>query len=922
MHHPFLRKLATLIGSSDKDMRHCTVVLPSRRSAYYLGRLIAEESRGSLWMPAFTTMNEWCAHISGLRPIDRLELRFAAYRAYANVLGEQAQDISTFFSWCDALLDDFNELEAHGLDHNSVYRDLEAYTEIDSFSFLNQSLTERQKSYRNLWHSLKMIHEKLNASLLEQGKAYSGLLSRKAAERWPEYRLQYPEQKHYVAGFNALSRSEKDLLKQVLDAGDGELYFDADPAWLQDLENPAGMFIRNALAEKLGSSLTGAQAMRERQLDITHSRAAYKSSQVDVIAAILAELSPDELNDTSLVLADESMLIPLLQRLPANVQEANVSMGVPLSSGALSDWLDKLFVLKQRNVQRGAELWAPLDQLRRLCRHKLMELLSAQGWDEELLAFTRGQQVDLQAWLQALIEKGQPTFLHGLLEDWEGSAAAALRALKHFAERAAMALAESSQGGIEARMLGDSLHCLGSFVQQLQSFPQAGELSLEDVRQLLSSAFRAAKLDLIGEPAHGLQIMGLLETRALSYKCIILCDATHEFLPGTSSPERFFPFEVRQFHQLPGRRERDAVFGYYFYRLLQDAEKVHLVYYYNFEGLSSGAEPSPFLLQLEHRYSQLMPGLSYRELPAAKFSGGREQGPSGLEKSPEVMQDIRRYVQERISASGINRYLESSLEWYYENVLGLAEPDEQDGIDEAQFGSVVHDCLEQLFATKVDRGALSAYDLDGWMREIDGHLSRSFRKICQGTHFDRGLERLQYASAKHMILDYLGSEQDLLSKGDTVEVLQPELRLKRSLKIEPADGTEALPAMIKGSADLVLRRNGKLQVIDFKTGKVEGSDLKLAAFDLDSVRKKPKALQLMLYAWMLREVYPDEQAEAMIISMPRPADRKLLLQPALERDEDVQDCEALLAQIIREMLDPAVPLAANPDFEYARFEPL
>lgn len=914
MHH-FLATLAENLVAHQEPLQQQLVVLPTRRAAYHLKRIFAERLNHEGWLPELITLNTWCERVAGVKNADRLQLKFVCYEAYKQVLGSAAQDISLFFAWADTLLDDFNDIESQGINPAVIFKELKDYNEISHFSFLDEDLSDRQKRYREFWRSLKDIHKHFNEKLAAAGMSYPGLTARLAAERCEEYLSQNPNQLITFAGFNALSNSESDLIKAIQDQGQGSLYFDTDPAWLDDLDNHAGLFIRRKLRQGIGKALANAESMAMRPLEVTYSEARNKAAQADAVAALIAQLEPGELSTTVLVLADEGMLIPVLNRLPPSVTQANVTMGLSLGQSALSDWLEKLFSLHERINRDSTGIYMLSSKLKALVVHPLSNILSAGATAPKVEL--QSLYMDLGAFRQN-VQDARWHWLLPLLSDWQHATSEAIEDLNAFCKIAIERMDQVSYSSLEVRMTGDGLATLKRLLDKLGQIPQIALLKPLALGGILQDGLRSAKINLIGEPAVGLQIMGLLESRALGYPRVIICDANEDVLPGSAHFESFIPFEIRAYHNMPGKREKEAVYANHFYRLLHHAEHMHLVYHVDTSG-PWGAEPSRYLKQLSHHLSEKLPQLLVKALPLQEPPSVRATRNLRIAKSEEVLKNIKLYISNRLSASGINRYLESSLEWYYENVLRLASPEDEGLLDVAAFGTIVHACLEQLYLDTGLNKMLIDKDLEIMRGKAAAQLTACFQQSSRIAQFDKGINRLHFEAAKSMIMTHLNTELGQIKQGDEVIVLGTELRLSRKLKLVLHG--EQVEANFVGSADLVIRRNQVLRVIDFKTGTVRPEDLNLKISDAKSYKKKPKALQLSLYAWMARAHYGEEAVEAQIISLPKARNTELMLAIPMKSPEDESLFESVLQEVLSEMLDPEMPLQANPDFKWAKFEP-
>lgn len=921
MHH-FLAETARRILASDTPLKDILVILPSSRSAYHLKQIFAA-SGAEGFLPRILTLNKWTEEVSGLKAADRLQLKFTCYDAYEEVLGSEAMSLSEFFSRADMLIDDFNDIETGGLAPESIFKALEEYSEIEDLSFLHEPLSDKQKRYRKFWQSLKHIHRKFNDRCEARGEAYPGLIVRRATEQIDAYRAARPEIEVFAAGFNALSATERSLLGKMAVEGYCTVLYDSDPAFADDKVNRAGHFIRQNLASGLGTAAEVGVQIGDRPLQFTACEARNKTDQAETAARILSEIPADETDDTALILADESLLIPILNRLPKNVKEANITMGISLRHSSFFDWLEKLFDLHERMLRDGDKAFAVSEQLEITAAHPFSSMLTFR-LQHTKIAEKKSAYTDLSEAHKTAEECGEG-WLIPLLEDWNDRADNAAEGLRIFAEKAAPLLSESGHPGPDLRMAGEGLAVLNRFLRKLDKYPQKAALNLAALRALITDALRGTSADLIGEPAKGLQIMGLLESRALNYKHIIMCDLNEEVIPGSPLAESFIPFEIRAYHGMPGRREKEAVFAYYFYRLLRGCENFWAVYHADSSG-PWGAERSRYVNQIEHYLSEKFESLSFGTLPEPPPEKAAPLLKSSIEKTPEVLERIRQYCEHGISASGINRFFESSLEWYYEHVLKLEVPEEEGQLSHADFGTVVHAVLEELykpFAPKDDRTAagpvLTAADLKTLRGKVREETEAQFRKSERIAQFEKGLNRLQFETAKVMITNYFDKEIEKAGRGMRMRVTACERRTERSLKTT-IDGVETL-AKFTGAIDLTAEVNGKVRVIDFKTGMVKIADLKVAEFDADLFSKKPKALQLILYTWLARKSDGDQDIENQIISLPAPGSENLSVGLSLT-GEGEKAFEAVLSEIIRRMTDPSEPLSADPEYKYPVFEPI
>lgn len=906
----FLKIMAEKIASSGVDLSTYTVITPTRRAASRLRNELTQLISKTTWLPEFLTINQWTERLSGLAPADSLELKFTCYKAYLEVLKGDAQEVSDFFSWGDILIRDFNDIESQLIELKPFFKELTDYTEIEHFSFLSSPLSEKQKRYRNFWNSLPKIHEKFNEFLLSKNLAYPGLILRHAFKNasQPDFKN---ENRLFVVGFNAFSKAEISLLKLFQDRGEAEIFYDTDAYYLNQPENHAGVFIRRNLKGGLGKAVPTPVSLAERKLVIEMCEAAHRIDQAQVISGLLNELSPDELKETVLVLADESLLIPVLDKLPKDFNQINITMGVGLSDSTFSSWMEALYDVGTHKISDDASDKFPVEKIDLFLSHPFSTFLGTQVDESKMqgLGFKSGK--ELREELEYNAEKWVSQAIYFWTSGTENRNEALIKILTTLAEK----VDSSRVSTISVLQAQKAISLLLRGLSQLQKFPEEKDLGDQIHFQILKRMIAGGSIDLLGEPHDKLQIMGILETRALTFKRVILCGVNEDVLPKKPNLDSYIPFEIRNYHHLPGKKEKEAVYAYNFYRLISHAEHVQLVYHTD-KGDFSGGEKSRYIHQIEFDLRKTNSNLQVIYRHPQRIPRIDHLVDLKVEKTPEVIAGIRRHLESGISISSINRYLDDPLDWYYNYVVRLREPDKNE-IDVATFGSVVHDVLENLYIPYlgkiVDEAALRQME-----ETLEDLLSKATYEIVQGKNIDTGINRIHLETAKSLLKSYLKSELKRVKNGEEIICIGVEDRLTRRLSVQTPDDT--IEVEFKGFVDKIQRNNGMLEILDYKTGQANPKDMKIIDFSLENMAKVPKAVQLMTYNWMASEMYTDNHINSRIISLPAP--NKEGLEIPFHRDDkaDLEGFEGFLKEVILEMLNPEISLEKNPEFEYANYE--
>lgn len=902
----FLESLADRILQNQCALENQLIILPTKRSANFLTAIIAQRTESAAWLPEMLTFNEWAAQISGLEPAENLLTSFALYEAYEETMGAEAQSLSEFLSWSSILLSDFNDIDAYLIDPKILFKELIDYTEIDQFSFLHFPLSEKQESYRHFWQTLPIIFEKFKRNLLKGKIGTSGMIMRKAADMADEFFNK--DQFISVAGFNALTNAELALLTSMEKSGAGRVYFDADD-YLLGADKNAGRFIKMNLKSGLGEILKPKNSFQQKNTAIQVVSSAYKLDQANAIAAILEKTPEEDLKKTGLILADESMLMPVIERLPESIEAVNVTMGLSLGTSSFKNWVEAWLELHLTANNSPTEYRIRTGRLLRLLNHPFSALIG-------LAAMKDPGEASLVA-SEYQSKKGE-NILFAPLRSQEGLSYDNFQNALYWTLNRAQS---ANLGKPEVRMGILGCEKLLETLDRLREFTRSLELDLANMRQIFMRVLASTKLSLLGEPMKGLQIMGVLETRALGFENLIICSVDEGNFPKNGFSESFIPFEIRLFHKLPSRREKEAVFAYQFYRLLSHSKNFSAVYHTD-AGTFSGGEMSRYLMQIredfeaENRFEQV--SLKPTEL----FHVNEKKD---VKKNEEVVAIIKNsLVNTGLSASSINRYYESSLEWYYSHILSLTEPDSNE-IDPSTFGNIVHKCLEKLFEP-FRKEVISQAVIDLISKRVRNQLNDSFREEAGKRDFESGVNRLHFEMASKMIHSYLAAESRDISKGDEIIFLESERRVKR--KLELIHEGEKVQVIIKGFIDRIEQRNGILHLIDFKTGNVQPADLDLStsknqpltyAYFESKLKSKGKALQLMLYDWLLFEENKNIEVRSQIISLPAPGKRELFLKVD-ERAESMLLFEEFLETTVLKMLDESEPIEASEKYKYPVFE--
>lgn len=908
----FLGEVASLLlADHGHDLSAVTVVLPSQRAGLHLRHELARRAGRVLWSPHTTTLNGLCERIGGLRTGNTLDLLFEAHAAYTELEGAEAAALSEFLQWAPTALRDMSEVDAHRLDLDSFYRDLRNWEELD-WSFRAEGLSRGQERLLRYWRMKGTLHRTLDERWRGQGHGTAGLVERVAAERVQGALPDAP--RIWAVGLNALNTAQLDVLKGLQRQERLVLVWDTDEHYLADADQEAGAALRKVIRELGPGRLPPGRSLRGLDRTITVVHAPTPVSQALFAAARLAELPAEERARTAVVLADEQLLMPLLEALPPMEGLLNVTMGMPLQTLPVGALLQALIEL-HRDARPGQG--PSLAALERLLGHPFIAHGPTGAWARSTLHDLRQErraQVPFPRLARALATLEEPLRTHGrtVLAGHAGDGRSLGRALL-----ALLAWARDACAG--DAFIQEQLF-LAAVAQERLDRLLARHLPAIDLRsyaELHGRLLREERLGLFGEPLQGAQVMGMLETRALDPGHIILLSAQEGHLPPATADRSFIPHELRRHHGLPSRHDQEAVSAHHFMRLIQRCPEVSLV-------CPGSAEEgqSRYIRQLELELVPVSSTTVRHQRPQAPVPH-REGGTISVPKDPVILRTLRERTGKGISPSALATYIRCPLDFLLTTLLGVTER-EQPGamIAPDLLGDALHKALEQAFK-EVLNTALNATALSGVRSRALAELDHLLRKAFGEAMLAHGQPMLQYAMARKALDAFLMNEEQRLADGAHITVLGLEVPVNVPL----AGSIERFghEVRIKGRIDRVDRRDGLATILDLKTGRVHDDGMDLKELSLEGLRrmKDHHAFQLLTYACAFLESNPDEPAVAAgLLPLQRSsasAGIMLRIEGATRITRaDLPRLRALLADVVADLLDPLVPFTHREQSAYCQ----
>lgn len=927
----FLQQAAAFILQDSRPLHRLAIVMPSRRAAVFLERELSRQIDKVQIGPRILTIEELILESTGLQSEETAALFFKSYEAYKQVV-TKAESFDDYSKWGRLFLADCNELDRHLVNAQELFSYLADLKRIEHWNLEPGESNEIIKEYLALWPRLAQVYQKFTKSLLAEGRVYQGLAYRQMQEQMDRISLELKEQYGhlYFLGFNALNRAEEEIFLRLFEEGMADFYWDIDCYYFEDIEHEAGQFLRQSpLIRRLKEQkrFFGLhQKLKENKRSVESIAVPGNNLQAHIANSILGNQSQEEQNETALVLADESLLSSFLNTLHPNIGTFNLTMGLGLENSPLSGFFELLleFPVEAERSTKTDKSGAPRYYHRK--------------WDSLLSSFVirRLNQKDPQApdRIKQQIKRSNALFrsfgelqLAEVLAPFpEAYFRREVSAHERFAMLAQACLElkdrfDSSQNLSEALFGFYSL--FNQLAELLEKYPYIEKF--DGALQLYREILPDLSLDLKGEPLKGLQVMGMLETRALDFKRLVICSLNEGILPKGRSENSLIPFDVKKKFKLPTYLDKDAVYAYHFYRLLQGAEEVYLLHGTSEKGLGT-AERSRFIEQLKIEWPQKNPQLDFKErIISAKASLKANEG-LAIKKSPAVMERLWAMGDAGLSPTALIQYLRDPLQFYFDRVLGLQEEEEVEEEIEARVqGTALHELLEefytrdgQAFTPSPDEAIFSL-----GLEELRTKIYAKLKELLGETEIDSGPNLLTLETLSRMLQSFLKQEQETFRSQSDRLIVANEKKMTGSIKLSTGQLIN-----LNGTADRIESTAQGIRIVDYKTGAKNKSAYRISSKDgasLESFVKKPDALQLMLYAFLYRQENREQDlpVSAAILSLRKQAENPIEMELEGKKEMDLameNDFAEILKAILEELFNPAIPFSERgeelEDLEY------
>ncbi len=861
----FLDKLSSeLVTNYGDSLSNIVIVLPNKRAKVFLIEALKRKLGTTIFAPEIISIEEFIQDVAGIRSIDAIELLFEFYNIYLELTPkEKQQPFETFANWAKTLLQDFNEIDRYLLDPKYVLTYLENIQEIEHWAVDVDKRTTMIANYLEFWKFLPQYYDTLYSHLLGKGTGYQGLIYREAVGNILHFSNAFKKEQLIFAGFNALNAAEEKIIQHLLSMGQARVYWDIDHAFFNDPYHDAGLFIRRFQKDWKQYSVHPFEWIVDefrQPKNIKIIGTPKTVGQAKIAGELIEQLQIEghSLDKTALVLGEENLLIPLLYSLPASVGSLNITMGYSSRNNPAQILVQKLFKMHTNAINRNEKSYTLYyREVLDILTHPLVEPYI--GADTLVDIINRNNFTFFSLAKLFEIHGDATPFFRLLFERWDNNAGQILERLSEVLLLIKSFLAtDEEEDKITKAFLYSIFKVINKLINYNQAHPQMDSIPV--LHAIYKQVTELAEVSFEGEPLSGLQIMGVLESRVLDFENVIITSVNEGKFPTGKVQNSFIPYDVKRELGLPTYKEKDAIYSYHFYHLLLRAKNIYLLYNTESEGLDAG-ERSRFLTQLE---IEKKPAHNLDSVIYNAYLPDKAYTPMTVPKTPGVMERLKEIATVKgFSPSALTGYIRNPMQFYYQRVLRIRETEEvEESIALNTLGTIIHGALEELYKPYLDR-FLAVHDVDNMSTLADDEVMRQFGLVYKEGEISKGRNLLAFEVAKRNVHNFLKQEKQGLNNGDAVKILALEQRYERWLQ----DERLPYPVLISGNIDRIEQRNGRLRIVDYKTGKVEKGNLVLKSWEgLCGDIKNEKIIQLLTYVFMYEELAGGLETEAGIIS--------------------------------------------------------
>ena len=866
----FLQDIASQVFSNYKDvLSDICIVFPNKRARLYFNKYLSELTDKPLWSPEYYTINELMQHLSGLQVADPLTLIFELYSAFKKVT-QSPESFDDFYFYLEILLADFDDIDKNLVKPADIFQNLAKIKNIETYfnyltdnqieiirrfwnTFLPVNISEDQKNFLSLWESMYKIYTAFNEALRNKNLAYEGMVYKEVVNKINSDKLNNLNAiKYIIIGFNALNKCERQLFRYLLNTGKAEFYWDYDDYYINNTLHEAGYFLRNNIKEFPAP----VNSLKHNNISKQEKKISFISvpsniGQTKIVSQCLEKvgnLQDIDLNKTVIILADENLLLPVLNSIPEEINEINVSMGYPFKETSVYGFIEKLVdTHRNRRINKNGQIQFYYRDVISLLKlpvftdiiqeeiNTLIHKITIQNKVFISIDDLRTSDILADIFIDIQEPKDIPSYILRILEV----------VIDNYKQK-------KSENNTEIKVELDFIYHAYIYIQRFKEILHTTtiEFSANMLFKLLINILKRLSIPFSGEPLAGLQIMGILETRTLDFDNVVMLSLNEGIFPKSLNIPSFIPFSLRYGFELPTPEHQDAIYAYYFYRLIQRSKNIFLVYNSRTDGLFTG-ERSRFMHQIfyESVFKVNEESFTYDISPVTKKS-------IAAKKNIKELNTLKEYIKSDSAAyltpSAINTFLNCSLRFYFRYVAKLKEPEEViEDIDPAVFGSILHKSINLIYKPYINN--LINKDILNQITESKNIYESAINDAFRAEYFKEKKEKSNIDIAgknliiKEVIKKYLMQILEIDQLYSPFRIISLEKYYSVYLPLVINNNPEKV--RIGGIIDRVDEKDGKLRIVDYKTGQAENSFKGLdSLFDEKGSERNSAVFQTFMYS--------------------------------------------------------------------------
>ncbi len=907
----FLAKVVDELADRNIDFSNYVMVTPNRRAGLFIKKYIQKNKKigKPCWIPELYSIRDFIGIVSHLYLMDSLSLVFRLYPVYRNCF-KNPKSFDQYYEWGKMVISDFNEIDLYLIDQHKLFTSLRQISSVDKEFERGGKVI---KGFITFSENLQQLYTAFTSRLLKDKQAYYGLALRKIVEQFSLSRFDQWD-KIIFAGFNALSAAEQTLMEKLKENQKAELFWDIDTYFYEDEKQEAGYFFRkNSLVKNSGTVtwITDELLRSPKKIDIMGIPG--RTAQAKAAGEFLKKEVPRQ-NDTAIVLPDESLLFPLLNSLPEDLQQVNVTMGYPLKNTGVYHLLTAVIDLQSNKDSSDDGITFFYRDVSNILLHSYvlaMDRSTVNQFLQECLDENRVliNEQELKIFTQHIQCIFTPIF----------SLTSFIEYVKNILQNIVTSIKEKEGFSLEIEFI---YHFYTQLQKMEDTIAEFGlELELKTFWNLFKSVIEGTAVPFLGEPLQGLQIMGLLETRALDFSNIYILTANEGILPASRSKNSFIPHDVRKYYGMVTHEHEDSIYAYYFYRLLKRADTVKI--FYNTESDEFGkGEKSRFIEQLLREYSVRNTKAEVRETFLNIKTRYKKPEALNIKKDNDILHKL---TVMKYSPTRLQTYIDCSLKFFMQYILGIEQREKViESADNRVFGVIIHKVLERLYRPLVGK-ILSEKHLKGLKEQYEIVCEQVYQESLGNVDINKGKNYIYCSIIKSLISRYLDNEVS----GKTI--IRNEEQMERNLMVNNKT------VQLYGKIDRIERYAGFTDIIDFKTGNIDSLQFTFKnnynnGYLFDQLQKNEQVLQLICYYFLVAKsgyISSDTRCRLGIYSFRNQQKKEHMQYLKRSRNKDyhfegktdIGKSILVLKHIIAEILDAEVPFQQTENSDKCEYCP-